>query len=164
MRKEKTGTVIPAEDAAQPMRLRLSDENDYKHEGHLDFFDNKFDNATGTMEVRGVFPNPGLMLQPGMFANVAMIGEGPYSALLIPDSAISMDQTLKYVFVVDRNNLARRKEIVTGRLIGDLRVIRSGLQPGDRVIITGIQRVTEGTPVSPKQGVIEDKKAKTPAL
>jgi len=164
MRNEKTGAGTYGGDPAQPMWLRLSDETEYLHKGQLDFIDNKFDNATGTMEVRGIFPNPNLMLQPGMFANVTMVGEGPYSGLLIPDSAISMDQTLKYVFVVGPNNMALRKEIVTGRLLGDLRVIRSGLQPDDRVIITGIQKVVAGMPVNPKPGVIEEKEVKTPAL
>jgi RND family efflux transporter MFP subunit len=164
LRNEKTGSSANIGGSAQPMWLRLSDEEEYQHEGRLDFIDNSFDNATGTMEVRGIFSNPDLMLQPGMFANVAMVGEGPYSALLIPDSAISMDQTLKYVFVVGPNNMALRKEIVTGRLLGGLRVIRSGLQPDDHVIITGIQKVVAGMPVNPKPGVIEEKEVKTPAL
>ena len=164
MRNENTGPGVISGDNAQPMWLRLSDEEEYKHEGRLDFIDNRFDIATGTMEVRGVFANPDLMLQPGMFAKVAMVGEGAYSALLIPDSAISLDQTLKYVFVVGPENMALRKEIVTGRQLGELRVIRSGLQPDDRVIITGIQKVVAGMPVSPQPGVIEGKEVKTPAL
>lgn len=163
IRNEKTGGDV-APDKVEPMWLRLADEEEYKHEGHLDFIDNKFDIATGTMEIRGIFPNPDLTLQPGMFAKVAMTGEGPYSALLIPDSAISLDQTLKYVFVVGPNNTVQRKDIVTGRVIGGLRVIRSGLQPDDRIIIDGIQKVATDMPVNPQAGVIEEKKVSTPVL
>jgi len=163
LRNEKSGDGVNAGDS-QPMWLHLSDEKEYKHEGKLDFIDNQFDNATGTMEVRGIFANPDLLLQPGMFANVEMVGEGPYSALLIPDSAIGMDQTLKYVFVVGTDNVALRKDIRTGHLVGNLRVVRSGLQPDDRVIISGIQKVTAGMKVNPQPGVIEEQEIKSPDL
>ena len=163
MREVDMGAGARTGDSARPVWLRLADEKEYTHEGHLDFIDNQFDNATGTMEVRGIFPNPDFMLRPGMFANVQIVGEGPYPALLIPDSAIGIDQTLKFVFVVDQNNLAVRRDVITGRLVDDLRVIHSGLQAGDRVIITGIQKVEAGKPVNPKPGAIQEKNLKTPA-
>ena len=163
LRKEETGARSGTENNTQPVWLRLADEQEYTHEGHLDFIDNQFDNATGTMEVRGIFPNPDFMLLPGMFANVQIVGAGPYSTLLIPDSAIGIDQTLKYVFVVGRDNVAVRRDVVTGRLVDNLRVIHSGLQADDRVIITGIQKVEAGKPVNPKPGAIKGQNVKTPA-
>lgn len=163
LRGKKPVSGAPAEDATHPVWVRLGDEVDYQHKGQLDFVDNQFDKATGTMEIRGIIPNPDFMLLPGMFANVQMLGEEPYPALLIPDSAISIDQTIKFVYVVSQNNVAIRREVVTGHLLDGLRVIRSGLQAGDRVILTGLQSVEANKPVNPKPGTIQVQSSPAPA-
>jgi multidrug efflux system membrane fusion protein len=138
-----------------PVLLRLADEEDYLHKGQMDFVDNQIDLATGTMRARAVVDNPEFLLVPGMFADVRLLGEGPYDALLIPDSAINIDQTIRFVFVVGENNTVERRQIKPGRKFKGLRVIRDGLNPDDQVIINGIQRARAGMQVTPETGTIE---------
>jgi RND family efflux transporter MFP subunit len=135
--------------------LRLADEEDYTHEGYMDFVDNQIDLATGTMRARAIVANPDYLLVPGMFADVRLLGEGPYEALLLPDTAINVDQTIRFVYVVGENNTVERRQIKPGRLQGALRIIRDGLAPDDRVIINGVQRVRAGMQVTPETGTIE---------
>ena len=116
----------------------------------MDFLDNQIDIATGTMQGRAVFANPDKLLVPGMFAEIELLGAGPYQALLIPDAAIGADQTQQFVYVIDDNNVAQRRTIEPGRLEDGLRVIRKGLSAEDRVVISGMQRVRAGSPVTPK--------------
>lgn len=137
------------------VNLRLADEENYTHEGYMDFVDNQIDLATGTLRVRAVVDNPDYLLVPGMFADVRLQGESNYEALLIPDAAISVDQTIRFVYVLGENNTVERRQIKPGRLEGSLRIVREGLQPDDQVIINGIQRVRAGVQVTPEAGTIE---------
>ncbi len=148
-RLNQAGSRPSSHDAANPVRLRVADETAYAHEGFMDFVDNRVDEATGTVQGRAVFPNPDLLLVPGMFAEIQLIGEGPYEALLIPDEAIGVDQAQQFVYLIDDDNIARRRIIETGRLEGELRIVRNGLSSDDRVVINGIQRVRAGAPVTP---------------
>ncbi len=141
--------------AENPVYLRLSDEEEYLHKGYMDFVDNQIDLSTGTMRGRAIVENPGYLLVPGMFADVKLLGEGPYEALLIPDSAINLDQTNKFVYVVDENNIVSQRQIKAGNKKGNLRIIREGLSKEDRVIINGTQRVRAGSAVSPEVGTFE---------
>ncbi len=138
-----------------PVYLRLADEEDYTHEGYMDFVDNQIDLATGTLRVRAVIDNPDYLLVPGMFADVKLQGENQYEAILVPDAAISVDQTIRFVYVLGENNTVERRQIKPGRLEGSLRVIREGIEPDDQVIINGIQRVRAGVQVTPETGTIE---------
>lgn len=138
-----------------PVYLRLADEEEYTHEGYMDFVDNQIDLATGTLRVRAVIDNPDYLLVPGMFADVKLQGESQYEAILIPDAAISVDQTIRFVYVLGENNTVERRQIKPGRLEGSLRVIREGIEPDDVVIINGIQRVRAGVQVAPETGTIE---------
>ena len=139
------------------MYLRLADEEEYMHEGHMDFVDNQIDMSTGTMRGRALVDNPDLLLVPGMFTDVKLLGKGPYEALLLPDSAINLDQTKRFVYVVDENNIVERRIIKIGNKHGDLRVIRDGLNKEDRIVINGLQRVRIGMKVTPEESVIETK-------
>lgn len=141
--------------APNPVYLRLADEKDYMHKGHMDFVDNQIDMDTGTLRARAIVENPDYLLVPGMFADVKLLGQGPYEAILIPDAAINTDQTVKFVYVLGKDNIAERRQITAGSLHGDLRVIRSGLDKNDQVIIDGIQRVRPGSPVTPETGSIK---------
>lgn len=153
-RMDLAGTRKSSRVTPNPVLLRLADEEEYLHKGKMDFVDNQIDLATGTMRGRAIAENPDYILVPGMFVDVKLLGEGPYEALLIPDSAISVDQTIRFVYVLDENNTVERRQIKPGNMQDGLRVIRSGLTKEDRVIIKGIQRVRAGIQVSPETGTI----------
>ena len=87
-----------------PVALKLIDENDFDHQGRMDFVDNVIDRSTGTIRGRAVFANPNGVFTPGMFARVRVPGSPPYEALLVPDAAIGTEQARKFVLVVDADN------------------------------------------------------------
>jgi RND family efflux transporter MFP subunit len=117
----------------------------------MDFLDNRIDVATGTVQGRAIFPNPQGLLVPGLFAEIQLLGEGPYDALLIPDEAVAFDQAEQFVLIVDADNTVRRRQVETGRITAGLRIIRSGLERTDRVIVSGMQRARPGAVVKPLQ-------------
>ncbi len=149
LRLDKAGGRSSSHYAPNPARLRLADEQDYVHQGHVDFLDNHLDEATGTVQARAIFANPDGLLVPGMFADIQLMGEGPYSALLIPDAAIGADQSQQFVYVLDEDNKTHRRLVEPGRMEQGLRIIRQGLQPEDRVVVSGLQRVRDGVVVTP---------------
>jgi RND family efflux transporter MFP subunit len=159
-RLAQSGARPSSRDAANPVKLQLADEKDSEHEGKMDFVDNRIDAATGTAQGRAIFSNPDLLLIPGLFAKVRLLGEGPYQALLIPDEAIATDQSQKFVFVLDENNVARRQTVVPGRMEGRLRVIRDGLKGDERIVVDGLQRVRAGSPVTPQETQLTEEAAK----
>ena len=130
-----------------PVRVELTDENDFVHEGVMDFVDNQIDRGTGTIVGRAILPNPDLRLAPGLFGRVRLVGSGAYHALLLPDEAVGTDQSRKFVFVVDAEGKAQYRGVTTGPLIDGLRVIRDGLTAQDAVIVSGMQRVRPGLKV-----------------
>jgi RND family efflux transporter MFP subunit len=131
--------------------VRLIDESDYDHEGRMDFVDNVIDRSTGTIRGRGVFANPKGLFTPGMFARVRVPGSPPYEALLVPDAAIGTEQTRKFVYVVGADNKVAQKYVELGQTTNDnLRIIKSGIGPDDRVIVNGLMRARPGIVVSPK--------------
>lgn len=150
LRLDQAGTRPSSRNTKNPVRLRIADEKEFVHEGYMDFVDNQIDENTGTMQGRALFPNPDFTLLPGMFAEIQLLGEGPYQALLIPDVAIGVDQSQQFVFVLDAENVAHRRVIETGRLEDKLRVVLDGLLPDDRVVVNGIQRVRADQAVSPQ--------------
>jgi membrane fusion protein, multidrug efflux system len=124
-----------------PVRVALSGETGFPHEGVLDFMDNQLDPNTGTIRARAVLSNADALFTPGLFARVQLLGSGTYRALLVDDKAILTDQDRKYVYVLSEDGRALRRDIRPGRLVEGLRVVESGLEPGDRVIVHGVQRV-----------------------
>lgn len=135
---------------ANEVKLKLSDEEAFLHQGVMDFIDNQIDSATGTITGRAIFDNPDHLLVPGMFARIKLKGEGPYQALLLPDQAVIADQSHQYVFVLDEQDMVRRKNVLSGVKAYGLRVIRQGLSPQDRVIINGLSRIRPGMKVKPR--------------
>lgn len=128
----------------------LADENGYPHEGHLFFMDNSLDSQTGTIYARALLPNPDGKFVPGLFARVKLIGNDRYNAVLINDSAIGTDQTMRYVFVVGPDNKVEYRPVDLGPLVDGLRVVRSGLKPGDTIVVNGLLRVRPGMQVNPQ--------------
>jgi membrane fusion protein, multidrug efflux system len=150
-RLDLSGQRKSSRDAPNPVRIALADEREFSHEGKMDFVDNRLDPQTGTLRARAVIDNSNGLLTPGLFVRVQLKGRGPYSALLIPDEAIGTDQSKRFVMVVDKEGLAQRRFITTGRLYDGLRAVEEGLTPEDRVIVSGLMRVRPGMSVKVKE-------------
>jgi RND family efflux transporter MFP subunit len=130
--------------------IRLQDEATYNWRGKLDFTDNGISQNSGTIRARAVVRNPDLFLTPGMFGNMRLADGGTTPALLVPDAAIRTDQARKIVLTVGKDGTVAAKPVETGPLVGDLRVIRSGLTRADRVVIQGVQFAMPGSKVKPR--------------
>jgi RND family efflux transporter MFP subunit len=139
----------------QPVKLKLIDEKDFLHEGHMDFVDNAIDPGSGTIRGRAVFPNPDGKLTPGMFGRIQIAPAPAAEALLVPDAAVGTEQIRKFVYTVDDANIASPKYITPGPLLGTLRVIESGLSADDTVIVNGTMRVRPGAKVTPQQATAD---------
>jgi multidrug efflux system membrane fusion protein len=143
------GNDMKSRDGSAPVSLKLIDEQDFVHQGRMDFVDNVIDRASGTIRGRAVFANPNHIFTPGMFGRIRVPGSSPYAALLVPDAAIGTEQARKFVLVVDADNIARQKYVTLGELNGDLRIIKSGVAADDRVIVDGLMRARVGQKVKP---------------
>jgi membrane fusion protein, multidrug efflux system len=150
-RLDLSGERRSSREAPNPVRIALADEKEFSHEGTMDFVDNRLDPQTGTLRARALIDNSDGLLTPGLFVRVQLKGRGPYSALLIPDEAIGTDQAKRFVMVVDKDGLAQRRFITTGRLHEGLRAVEEGLAAEDRVIVGGLMRVRPGMPVKVKE-------------
>jgi RND family efflux transporter MFP subunit len=137
-----------------PCFIQLENETIYPHEGVIDFIDNRVDVNTGTVQIRGVIPNPNGVMTPGLFARMRIPGSGRYEALLIPDAAIAAEQNERYVLVVGPDNMVRQQPVKLGVLFGTLRSIVEGLAPGQAVVVNGLQHATPGTKVNPTMAPI----------
>ena len=137
----RAGGRQSSRDARNPVRVGLADEKGYPHEGVVDFLDNQVNPLTGTIRARAVLANADRVFTPGLFARVQLLGSNRFTALLIDEKAVVTDQDRKFVYVVDGENKAQRKDIVLGRMADDMRIVESGLAAGDRVIVSGIQKV-----------------------
>ncbi len=136
-------------DKKYPVWVRLANEDAYTHAGTVDFVDNRLAGNTGTIRLRGVFANPNHLFKPGLFVRVRLpIGQS-YQALLIPDEALLSDQGRKYVYVVNAQNAVEYRAVEPGQAVQGLRVIKKGIAAGDRVIVSGMQRVKPEAPVQP---------------
>jgi len=129
----------------------VADENDFPHKGHIDYVSPREDTATGTVTLRGVFPNPDELLSPGFFARMRVRGGASYSALLVPDRAIATDQAQRFVWVMNQDNQVEYRKVNPGSRIGQLRVISQGLQAGEWVVIDGLQKLKPGLKVNPER-------------
>ena len=130
-----------ARNGAAPIQVRLQDEGDFTRSGTLDFTDNAVDTASGVIRLRAVIPNADGFLKPGMFGQARLAGAGTYNAMLVPDAAVATDQARRIVYVVAADGTVSPRPVQLGPLVDGLRVIRSGLQRTDRVIINGVQRI-----------------------
>ncbi len=153
---EKKG-LDPAKDSQTEADLKVSlglaNEEGYPHEGIVDFAESDVDSATGTLQLRGVFPNPGPapVLLPGLFTRLRMPIGKRENALLVTERAIGSDQSGRFLLTVNSENVVEKKPIRLGRLVDGLRVIEEGLQPDDRVVVNGIQRARPGAKVDPEE-------------
>lgn len=155
-RLAESGKRESSRQAKNPVYMALVDETGFPHQGHMDFVDNRVDQSTGTMRGRAIFPNDDMVLTPGMFGNVRIPGSGRYDAVLIPDSAVAVDQAEQFVYVVGDDGKVRRAVVKLGPMARGLRIVRSGLEPSDTIVVSGVQRImAEGVTVKPVEQTIE---------
>jgi len=154
---------VASRGAGVDVMLKLIDEKDFMHKGRMDFVDNVIDRTTGTIRGRAVFVNASGVFTPGMFARVRVPASPPFDGLLVPDVAIGSDQARKFVLVVGPDNVAHAKYVTLGQLVGDLRVIKSGLAADDNVVVDGVARVRPEQKVTPQQQQQKQPVSKTSA-
>jgi RND family efflux transporter MFP subunit len=147
IRQEK---ATDPESPALPMEMGLGDEEGYPHLGHADYTDPVVDQGTGTVRIRGVFPNLGSVIAPGQFVRVRMPIERREDALLVPSRALGFDQIGEYLLVVDKDNLVQRRSVKAGTEVDGMRVVDGMIDPADRVVVDGLLRARPGLKVNPK--------------
>jgi RND family efflux transporter MFP subunit len=154
-RMNAAGERRTSREVPNPVRIRLLDETAFTHVGTMDFVDNRVDSATGTIRGRALVPNPGGFLTPGQFGRLQLLGSGEFDALLVPDSVILSDQSRRFVWTLDKDDVPEQRIVEPGNLERGLRIVRTGLKRDDRVVINGMQRVRPGARVTPTNGRIE---------
>jgi membrane fusion protein, multidrug efflux system len=137
-------------DGTIPVELALADEEGFPHRGHIESFDNRLDPATGTILLRAVFPNNDGRIVPGLFARIRVPLSERYPATLIEERAIGTDQGQKYVLALTSTNTVEYRAVGLGPRANGMRIVRSGLMPGERIVVNGLQRVRSGMPVTPQ--------------
>jgi RND family efflux transporter MFP subunit len=144
----RRGERQSSRDAANPVLMELANETDYPRHGTMVFVDNQIDPRTGTIRARASFENKDGFLTPGLFARIKLLGHNSYQAVLVDDRAIGTDQSQKFVYVVDAQSKVVYRPVKVGRLADGLRIVQQGLQPGETVIVNGLQRVRPGMVVA----------------
>jgi membrane fusion protein, multidrug efflux system len=138
--------------ATLTVRVGLASEEGFPHLGKVDFLDNKVDSQTGSIRLRAQLKNTDRAFTPGLYARVQVSSDNETTSILIDDKAVLTDQDRKYVYVVGPDSTAMRKDIKPGRMSDGLRVVESGLAPGDKLIIGGLQKIYfPGAPVKPAE-------------
>lgn len=155
--KEKKG-----EDLKLKVLVSLADEDKFEHEGVVDFRDVMVDPATGTLRMRGVFSNDKGLFAPGMFVRVRLNVGAERKATTVPEQAVGTDQGQKFVFVVNDKNEVEYRKVETGALKDGRRVIEEGVQPGERVIVSGLQKVRAKATVVPREEPLPSLRATEP--
>ncbi|MBN9541876.1 MAG: efflux transporter periplasmic adaptor subunit [Alphaproteobacteria bacterium 65-37] len=150
-----SGGLASSRDGDNPVRIRLADETDWTRKGKMDFVDNAMTARSGTIRGRALVDNKDQLLTPGIFGRLQLFG-GEYDALLIPDSAVVSDQARKIVFVVGKDDIVQAKPVTLGPIVDGLRVVRSGLEPTDRIVLDGLASpfVRPGAKVVPQKSQI----------
>ena len=147
----KAGQLPSAKQALLPVWLQLENEAGYSHLGVIDFISNSFDPSTGTLQLRGRFPNLDGFLIPGAFGSVRVAGTPKFEAVLVADRAIGSDQSQKYVVVIQPDGLAKYQKVETGPIVDGLRVVRSGLQGDETIVVEGTGKVRPNSKVNAEQ-------------
>lgn len=144
--------IAKARGGALPIAVALAGEEGFPHTGRLEFVDNHVDPDSGTVRMRALLQNKDGRFTPGLFARVR-IGDTaqPRAAVLVADRAIGTDQSKRFVLVVNGENKAQYREVKIGRLMDGMRVIESGLEPGELIVVNGLQRVRPGAPITPEK-------------
>jgi RND family efflux transporter MFP subunit len=143
---------LPDPEKSPPtLHLGLPNEQGFPHDGKLDYRDLKIDPSTGTARRRGIFPNPGWQLIPGMFVKISASIGGPMPRLLVEERAIGTDQRGDYLLVVNDKNVVEYRTVRLGIHVGEVRVIDDGVTKNDWIVINGLQRARPGAAVTPER-------------
>src|SRR5438874_716510 len=140
-------------DGRIPVELQLADEQEFPHQGFIESFDNRLDPNTGSILLRAVFPNADGRILPGLFARIRMPLSERHPAVLVDERAIGTDQAQKFVLTLTATNTVAYRSVKLGPVIDGRRVIRSGLDAGEKIVVNGLQRVRPGMPVMPQEAV-----------
>ncbi|RMH86013.1 efflux RND transporter periplasmic adaptor subunit [Pseudomonas sp. AOB-7] len=135
---------------ASPVYLGLSSEDGHPHLGQLDFLDNQVNPRTGTIRGRAVFDNADGRFTPGLYARLKLVGSAAYPAALIKDEAVGTDLGKKFVLVLGEDNAVAYRAIELGPKLEGLRIVRSGLAKGEKIVVNGLQRAMPGATVDPQ--------------
>jgi multidrug efflux system membrane fusion protein len=139
-----------------PVYMGLSNEEGNSHLGRMNFVDNQVNPKTGTIRGRAEFDNSDGKYTPGLYARLKLVGSAAYAGLLIKDEAVGTDLGKKFVLVIDQDNKAVYRSVELGPKLEGLRIVRSGLQKEDRIVINGLQRVRPGAVVAPQDAPMAD--------
>jgi multidrug efflux system membrane fusion protein len=137
-------------DRKPPVQMGLANETGYPHAGQIDFFDNRLNPATGGIRARAVFDNTKLHLIPGLFARLKLTSGTLGEAVLVAERAIGTDQSKRFVWVVGDDKMPQFRQVTLGSLNDGMRVVTQGLKAGELVVVSGLQRVRPGAPLSPE--------------
>jgi multidrug efflux system membrane fusion protein len=143
-------------EATIPVQLLLPNDSGRAYQGTIDSFDNHIDIASGTIRARAKFKNEDAALVPGMFVSIKLASSYSNDALLVPEEAVGFDQDKKYVYLVNSQNKVQYREVVLGSQVGDSRIVVSGVQEGERVIVNGVQHVRPDAVVAPSEADVVD--------
>ena len=149
MKLHAEGKRKSAREEKIPAYVQLANEENFPHEGYLDFVDNRLDPATGTMRARGVFKTWDSLLTPGFFVRMRIPAGPKVTATLIDDKVIGSQQGVRFVFVVKPDRTIERRNIETGTIFEGQRIVRGGLKAGEQVVSTRLQMLQPGMPVAP---------------
>ena len=141
---------LKADSKAPRVQMALANEQNFPHEGRLDFVDNRLNPQTGAVRMRANFDNSKGQFTPGLAARLRMESPEPYDAVMVPERAIGTDQTKKFVYVVAADGRPQFREVKPGALFDGMRVVQGAVKPGENVVVDGLQRVIPGVPVAPQ--------------
>jgi multidrug efflux system membrane fusion protein len=141
-----------------PVQVGLADENGYPHQGVMVFVDNALDPATGTIRSRALLDNRDRLFTPGLFARLRLLGAQEREAVLINDSAVGTDQTVRYVLVVGQGDKVEYRPVQLGPIVDGLREVQSGLSRGETIVVNGLQRVHPGAQVQAQRVAIGERR------
>ncbi|MBW1296020.1 efflux RND transporter periplasmic adaptor subunit [Aquimarina litoralis] len=149
-RLAQNGQRASSRSTANPVFLKLQDEDTYSHKAVMDFVDNEIDRSTGTIEGRATLENKDGLIEPGMFGKARLLGSAAHEAIMIPEEIIGTNQSVRFVYILGQDNTVTTKNVELGPLhTNGLRIIRKGLTPEDKLITNNIQKIRPGVAVTP---------------
>src|SRR5205823_3224157 len=140
-------------DGKIPIALQLADEVEFPHTGYIESFDNRLVPETGSMLLRAIFPNPDGRVVPGLFARIRVPLSERHPALLVEERAIGTDQAQKFVLTLTSTNTVEYRPVKLGPVVDGKRIVRSGLNAGEEIVVNGLQRIRPGMPVTAQEAV-----------